>query len=381
MTLSRRTAVASAVLALACHAHAAEQPEELTVQKMPVWHPHEIFVVDGALTSMTDGRVHVYDADASKLLGQIDTGYAAGFAISPDHRTSYTATTYFSRGSHGARTDVVELTDNATLSLAGEIVIPPKHAQMMPSPWNTVFSSDGKLLYVTNITPSTSVSVVDVQAKKVLSEIDTAACVLALPSGNNKFTSLCESGKALTFTLDAHGKEIKRSMSEPFIDVEHDPVFANAARYQGTYLFTSFHGMVRSADFRGDKAVFGTPWSLVTDAERAQGWRPGGVQQTAVQEKTHRFYVAMHQGADGSHKDPASEIWVFDLNTHKRIARWNLAQMKIDPVLSIQVSQDEKPLFYGLTATAALAVIDAQSGKLRHVEPRLGSTPLMLVNP
>lgn len=382
MRLKRRAIAAAAVLALGCSAQASEKPEELTVQAMPGWHPHEIFIVDGSAESATDARVYVYDADARKHLGQIDAGFSPGFAIAPDHKTSYVATTYFARGSRGKRTDVVEVTDNATLDHKRELVIPPKHAQQVPSPWNTAFSADGKRLYVANITPAASVSVVEARTLKLLSEVDMAACVLAYPGGANRFTSLCESGKALTITLDAAGKEVKRVASAPFIDVDHDPVFVNASTYQGTYLFTSFHGMVRSADFRGDKATFGTPWSLLSDAERAEGWRPGGMQQTAVQEKLHRFYVAMHKGGEGTHKDPASEVWVYDLNTKKRLARWNLAQQKIDPlVIAIQVSEDDHPLFYALTLKSDLAVLDAQSGKLAYVAPHVASTATLLVNP
>ncbi|WP_321046077.1 amine dehydrogenase large subunit, partial [Burkholderia contaminans] len=116
MRTRRRTAVLAATLAFAAAwaggANATEKPEELVVQKMPPWHPHEVYIVDISMPSMTDGRIYVYDADAKKLLGQIDGGFGPGFAISPDHRTSFVATTYFSRGSHGTRTDVVEMTDN-----------------------------------------------------------------------------------------------------------------------------------------------------------------------------------------------------------------------------------------------------------------------------
>lgn len=385
MRIRRRTASIAATLsfAAACigSAHAIEKPEELTVQKLPAWHPHEVFVVDISMPSMTDARIYLYDADAKKLLGQIDAGFAPGFAISPDHKTSFVATTYFARGSHGTRTDVVEVTDNATLDHTGEIVIPPKHGQHVPSPYNTTFSADGKRLYVTNITPAASVTVIDVASKKVLSEVDMAACVLAFPSGNDRFTGLCESGKALTITLDANGKEAKRTMSDAFIDVDKDPAYINASPYQGGYLFTTFHGMVRTADFRGDKPVFGKPWSLLTDAERAEGWRPGGMQQTAVQAKLHRYYVAMHKGGEGTHKDPGTEVWVYDLQTKKRIARWDLSQQKIDPIASIQVSDDDKPLFYGITGTSDLVVMDARTGKLQHVEKQVGNTSSLLVNP
>ncbi|RQS55640.1 MULTISPECIES: amine dehydrogenase large subunit [unclassified Burkholderia] len=385
MRTRRRTAAFAATLAFAAawagSADATEKPEELVVQKMPPWHPHAVYVVDIAMPTMTDGRIFVYDADAKKLLGQIDGGFAPGLAISPDHRTSFIATTYFSRGSHGTRTDVVEMTDNTTLDHTGEIVIPAKHGQHVPSPYNTAFSADGKRLYVANITPAASVTVIDAVSKQVLSEIDTAACVLAYPSGNDRFTALCESGKALTVTLDANGKEVKRTMSDAFIDVDNDPAFINASRYQGGYLFTTYHGNVRSADFNGARPAFGKSWSLLTDAERAEGWRPGGMQQTAVQVRQNRYYVLMHKGGDGTHKDPGTQVWIYDLKTKQRVARWDLAQQKVDPLVSIQVSEDDKPLFYGLTGTSDLVVMDAHSGKLQHVEKQIGSTPTLLVNP
>ena len=48
-----------------------------------------------------------------------------------------------------------------------------------------------------------------------------------------------------------------------------------------------------------------------------------------------------------------------DLKSKQRVARWDLAQ-KVDPLVSIQVSEDDKPLFYGLTATSDLVMDDAQ---------------------
>jgi methylamine dehydrogenase heavy chain len=100
-----------------------------------------------------------------------------------------------------------------------------------------------------------------------------------------------------------------------------------------------------------------------------------------VQTKLHRYYVAMHKGEDGSHKDPGTEVWVYDLQTKKRIARWDLSQQKIDPIASIQVSEDDKPLFYGITGTSDLVVMDARTGKLQHVEKQVGNTSSLLVNP
>jgi methylamine dehydrogenase heavy chain len=374
-------ALSYGILTISVSTSAAEKPEDLTVAKVPPFSVHRPFVVDVSFSSMTDARVHVFDADTSRFIGQIDAGFAPGFAISPDHKTSYVATTYFARGGHGTRTDVVELIDNTTLEVTGEIEIPAKHAQAVPTPYNTTISDDGSRLYVSNITPSTSVTVIDTAAKKVLGEIDTDGCVLAYPSGNDRFTSLCESGKALTVKLDATGKEASRKLSEAFIDVDHDPAFVNAVRDGRGYLFTTFNGHVRSADFNGDVPAYGDSWSLVTEQERKAGWRPGGLQQTAFHARSHRLYVAMHQGVDGSHKDPASEIWVFDTQGQRRVARWKLAAQKIDPLLSIQVSDDERPLLYGLTPTSDFVVMDASTGKLRHVDKQLGTTSTLILNP
>ncbi len=46
-----------------------------------------------------------------RRLGQLDAGYYASWNLSPDGGTSAIGTTYFARGSHGARTDVVEFAD------------------------------------------------------------------------------------------------------------------------------------------------------------------------------------------------------------------------------------------------------------------------------
>jgi methylamine dehydrogenase heavy chain len=61
---------------------------------------------------------------------------------------------------------------------------------------------------------------------------------------------------------------------------------------------------------------------MVTGALAKSGWRPGGYQPFTLHEKSGTIYVGMHKkGAEGSHKNPADEIWAFDLASGKRIAR------------------------------------------------------------
>src|SRR5437879_3480592 len=108
--------------------------EHLTVERLPPGSPHRVWVYDEAFDNEIDARVHLFDGDSYRRLGQIDAGFTPSVNLSPDGATTVVATTYFARGSRGARTDVVEFTDNATRATSGEIVLPPKRRQTAPSP-------------------------------------------------------------------------------------------------------------------------------------------------------------------------------------------------------------------------------------------------------
>src|SRR6516162_3281429 len=87
--------------------------EHLTVEHLPPRSPH---------------WVYLYDGDSYRRLGQIGAGFYTSLNLSPDGATTAVATTYFARGSRGARTDVVEFTDNTTLTVTHEIPLPSKRA-------------------------------------------------------------------------------------------------------------------------------------------------------------------------------------------------------------------------------------------------------------
>jgi methylamine dehydrogenase heavy chain len=342
---------------------------------------HRLYVVDLSFTNMTDARLLLYDGVNHKRLGQIGAGFAPSIAISPDGKTTAVATTYFARGSHGTRTDVVEFYDNQLLTTQVETVIPSKRAQTVPFAYSASYSDDGRFVYVSNITPATSISVVDAANHSFVGEIDMAGCTLAYPDGARRVSALCESGKTLTVTLDDAGKEVKREQSDVLFNVDKDPVFAAPVRGPNGLLLTSFLGNVINVNFTSGKGVATDRWSLVTDQERAQGWRPGGIQPTALHRTLGYLYVAMHKGGEGTHKDPATEIWVFDINSHNRVGRINLTAQKIAPVLSIQISQDPQPQLSALTVTSDLVLINGRTGKLSYTEKQLGATSLLLLNP
>ncbi|MBS0367199.1 MAG: amine dehydrogenase [Proteobacteria bacterium] len=375
-------------LALTQLAYAAGPPppvpvEHLTVEKMPPRGPHWVYVLDEAFDNEIDARVIPFDGDSNRRLGQIDAGFNPGFNLSPDGNTTVVSTTYFARGGHGARTDVVEFTDNSNLTVKHEVILPSKRAMTGPSLFNVAYSDDAHLLYAAYITPAASFGVIDALHYRMLGEIDTAGCVMTIPGTGYRVSSICENGRLLTVTLDAQGKETGRSMSEPFFNADTDPVFVQgiAGSSAHKYIFLSFLGQVHQVDFNGAQPVFAPAWSLVSPAEQGK-WRPGGTQMGAVHRGLNRLYVQMHQGGEGSHKEGGSEIWVFDLASHKRIARWPVhAHGGIAPIQALQVTQDNAPLLFAATDAADLAVLDARSGQIKHVEKHLGQTPWMLLTP
>ena len=364
----------------ACAAPPPLPAEHLTVERLPPRSPHWVYVFDEAFDNEIDARVHLFDGDSYRRLGQIDAGFTPSVNLSPDGATTVVATSYFARGSRGTRTDVVEFTDNTTLANTGEIVLPPKRVETAPSLFNVAYSADGHFLYVAYLTPAASFGVLDPAHGKVLGEIDTAGCVLVIPSGPHRVSSICESGRLLTVTLDGEGKETSRGMSAPFFDADRDPVFVQGIQTASGFAFLSFLGEVHEVDFCGPQPAFAAPWPLVTAAERGK-WRPGGQQVGAIHRGLGRLYVPMHQGGEGTHKDGGTEIWLFDLASHKRLARWPVRAAGLDSVIAVQVSQDAAPILFAATTQADVAVFDALSGRLRHLEKRLGQTPWLMLNP
>jgi methylamine dehydrogenase heavy chain len=100
-----------------------------------------------------------------------------------------------------------------------------------------------------------------------------------------------------------------------------------------------------------------------------------------VHRSLNRLFVPMHKGGDGSHKEGGTEIWVFDLKSHQRTARWPLETRETGAAVAVQVSQDAAPLVFIATEKSHLLILDARTGKLQHDEPNLGQTPQLLLNP
>lgn len=347
-------------LALGASAGAmAELPtESITTGKLPPPNPYRIYLHDVAIGHIVDGRLHVIDGENLRYEGVIATGLAGQAALSADRKEIFVATTYYSRLSHGVRTDVVDVHDAQTLALTGEIEIPPRHAQSLHYKGTIRPSADGRWLFVQYATPATSVGIIDLKTRKAVNEVATPGCWSILPAASvgGRFSTVCGDGTLLTVSLDEAGQVRTQKRSARFFDPDKDPIFIHGEQDGDTYRFVSFHGEIHTAHVGGEVAAYDAPWSVLGAADRKQGWRPGGYQVFAQHNASGRLYVGMHdKGKEGSHKTPAREIWTVDLASKKRIAR-----SPGNDAIALAVSQGERPRLFAYDGVkAAIAVFDA----------------------
>jgi methylamine dehydrogenase heavy chain len=271
-------------------------------------------------------RTALFDAADGRLLGTISAGTAgSGFVIqplfSPDGREIYIAETYHSRGVRGERTDVVTVYDARTLKPKAEIPIPPKRGEYFPGNAANALSDDGRFLAVFNITPATSLSIVDVRERRLTAEVETAGCSLVFAAGPRRFFMLCANGGALVVELDDAGQAASVTRTDPFFDVKDDPLTEKAVRFGDQWLFTSYEGVIHPVGVGGEGLSFGETWPLFDDTDRAASWRIGGLQHLAVHAPTGRLYALVHQGPRDTHKDPGTEVWVYDIKERARLRR------------------------------------------------------------
>jgi methylamine dehydrogenase heavy chain len=341
-------------------AQGGDVAETVGVASLPPATPYRLYVADVAITHIVDGKVHILDGRKMKYEGTIATALAGNATLSPDRSELYVATTYFTRLNRGERVDQVDVYDAGTLKLTAEIGIPPKHAQALPYRGLLRASADGRWLFVQNATPATSVSVVDLKAHKFVVEVPTPGCwaLLTVPSESTRFTTICGDGSLLTVTLDAEGKVATQRRVAKFFDPDTDPIFIHA-EYEGDQVhFVSFKGMLHTARLGGEEARFEAPRPLVTGADTKGGWRPGGYQPIALHAQSRRLFVGMHPGGkEGSHKEPAREIWVYDLAAGKRVAR-----IPGSTAIALAVTRGDKPLLFAIDgAKNALVSWDVQA--------------------
>ena len=181
--------LAAALLVVAGTAAADVQPETVgrNVPLPSTRGPHWFWLSDMLLH-----RTALFDGDSGMLLGSITSGSpGVGFVISPlfsaDRREIYLAESYYARGIRGARTDVVTIYDGSSLKPVTEIGIPPKRAEYYPGNAANALTDDGRFMAVFNVTPATSISIVDLRERRFVIELPTPGCSLVYGAGPRRF--------------------------------------------------------------------------------------------------------------------------------------------------------------------------------------------------
>jgi methylamine dehydrogenase heavy chain len=331
----------------------------------------------------------LFDGDSGDVLGMIDSA-ASLTPKAPVHAGGrfFSADIAYSRGTRGERVDFVSVYDARTLAYEDEIMLPTRAGQSNASLAYAELLGE-RFFAIFNQFPNISVSIVDLEKKRFVEEIVIAGCSGVYPVDERHFATLCGNGTTALVALDENGHKVGMTPSNRFFDPVEDPVAMAGGRNETRWTFVSFEGLVYTVDYASGTPRVDPSWSLLDDADRRRDWRPGGLQHVAMHAPTNRLFVAMHRGGAGSHKQAGPEIWVFDVDEKKRVARFeppNLTAaflsgaMGTEPgsfldrlmhwtlpsegVHALVVSQDEEPLLFARNSQlGAVAVMDATTGE------------------
>jgi methylamine dehydrogenase heavy chain len=371
-------ACALAALSVTANAQEPLQPEEMTVETIPQGTP-KLFVADIAIDHIVDGRARIFDASSLKLLGIVGTGFAGQIYVPPKQDVFYVATSYIEKITRGKRTDWLEIYDSNTLKLKSEISIANTRAQALNYRPLLQGSLDNRWIFAQNATPATSISIVDLNAQKQAAELPNAGCYGIYPSATNamRFATMCGDGTFGSYTLSADGSAAERAASEKIFDADADALFIHGERDGNNSVFVSFTGNIYVVDLEGATAKLVEKIEMTKGVEG--GWRPSGYQTHAFHAKSGVLFVLMHKGgAEGSHKNPAEEIWAYDLRNKKLLAR-----SPTTTAFSIGVGQGDDPVVYAIDLVGVKVMRYTADASKDYVltlagEQKAGSTPIQV---
>jgi methylamine dehydrogenase heavy chain len=283
---------------------------------------------------------YIFDAESGEMHGLISLSpYTSSIEIDNSRKQFYAPESYYSRGVHGERSDVVTIYDFDNLSPVGEVEVPKKVA-VLGFRRHVGLLSNGRHLVVFNMTPAQSVSVVDVEERRFVGEISTPGCAMIMPVEDNGFLMICGDGTLQLIQLDEQGNETNRERSKEFFEVLEDPVFDRPVPTADGWLLMSHSGKAFDVTVDGTKIRVSKAWSLLDEEDEEQKWRPGGGEFASLHVPTGLLYVLMHKAEkDYTHHDPGTEIWVMDAGDRRRLGRIELEV----PAYSLLVTQSDDP--------------------------------------
>ena len=340
-------------------ATASLEAEQIYVQKLTNPQPNWLLVNDPNFLGNMDSKVLLMDVESRQMLGMLSTGaWRNAVEFSPNRGLVYSPETYYSRGTRGEREDVVTIYELETLSPLGEIEIPPKRGSGAAHRAYSGISFDGRFVYVFNVTPAMSVSIIDVVDHTFVEEISIDGCAMVYPTGNFSFLSLCGNGRIRHTKLNRSGNLLESSFSDQIFDPIGDPLTEKAARVGGTWYFVSFHGKVVEVDASDEGVSDLREWNALSKREVKKGWRPGGGQLLAAHD-SGTLYLSLNRKGRDSHKLPGERIRAYSIGDQRKIFDIKPAE----PVVNLAVSSGENPILVASTQGPVIFVHSAMDGR------------------
>lgn len=359
-----------------------EEPIPAVVKLPAQWPATWVLIHDFHFSSIVDGRVMLVDTAAidGPVKGMVRAAQFANMLVSPTRGEVLTSETFYSRLTRGERTDAVTIWDMATLQPKGEIVLPGgKRQQSVTYPQLFQFTNADKWALVANFTPAQSVSVLDLDARKVIAEIDLPGCAQIYPTGERGFSSFCADGSLFSVKLGPDGQAVSSKTVDRVQDIDNQPLFSTPAWVGKTAWFVSYRGQVQAFDFSGEvgKPLPGT-FNVGTAEGATPEWRPGGWQVIAA-DSAGKLYVLMSPaGREGSHKDGGTEVWVVDPVAKARTARIALRGV----ATAISLTKEAQPRLIVARGDGEVDVHDPVSGAfLRSLGAAGGANPILITAP
>ncbi|MBD9527340.1 amine dehydrogenase large subunit [Paracoccus sp. PAR01] len=339
------TALTLTLAGLAGMAHAADeiQPETLTIEKTIAPGPN-VLVMDFGMVGSSP--VYVFGSEELKLKGNIGTGSFGQMVLSKDGKTLYTVSAYLERYVYGDIDAVIHEWDLQTMTAKREFEINDKFGHAESQPGLLTLADDEKFLLVQNATPATSVTVVDLAKGADIAEVPTPGCWTAIPAvEGRRFTSICGDGTLASYGFEADGTFTKPVKSAQIFDADKDALFANPLRVGSKLVYLSFGGNFLVVDDSAETATLEKTVSI-----EGGEWAPGGSEVMTYHAPSNTIFVMMHKGAfDGSHKNPAEEIWAVDAETFKVKGR-----SAANGETGILATKGDAPELFGVTHTGTL---------------------------
>lgn len=358
------------------------QAEVPSVGTLDPVQPHWVFVNRG---NGQDGT-RIFDGDSGKMRGMVNMYGQDSFSFDPLGKNFYVAQTIWSKLDRGQRQDMLLAYDARSLKLVSEVAIPGRML-IGNRTHNLVITSDGKKALIYNMQPSSSVNVVDLDARAFVQKIELPGCATMLTNTAGGFSALCSNGTLATVAM---GDKPTITRSARFFSATEDPIYDTSIvdPKTGKATLLSYSGMITPVTL-GATPEIGTPWSLQQAAFMRKGtytpmdvnWMPGGRQPIAVHHATGRIYVLMHMGEYWSEYEPAQEIWVLDGNSRKLIGRHALGGDLKEKLLNIAVSQDNDPQVYASDGSGNTFVLDANTLEKKRSWDNSGGGILYTVQP